>query len=300
MTKEIFLLLLLILIIIRLYILNNKNVLNENFENENEHDKIAFCFLTIGDIHQINLWKKFLKGNEDKYNIYIHPKEIEKVNNEWKKYIIKDRVETKWGDISLVKASLKLFQEAYKNDANKMFILVSDSCIPIYNFNHIYNNLINHQITRYSIRNKDQDNMLKPRYNKILNNTNNEFLEYSKFKKQSQWCIINRNDIQIMIEKNNDYTDLYKNVFAPDEHYFINISEKLNLKYDDTKTVTFDNWNAAELDVNSKYNKLPKTYLTVSMNDIKKAKNEGALFFRKVVPETKIDTNDNILFTESV
>ena len=283
--REICLLLLLTLIIIRLYVLNNKNI-KEHFENET--DKIAFCFLTIGNIHQIDLWKKFLKGNENKYNIYIHPKEPEKVNNEWKKYIIKDRIDTKWGDISLVKATLKLFQEAYMNDNNKMFILVSDSCIPIYNFEYIYDNLINHQITRYSIRNKNQENMLKPRYNEILNNTNNEFLEYNKFKKQSQWCIINRDDIKIMIDKNNDYTDLYKNVFAHDEHYFINISEKFNLKYDDNKSISFDNWNADELDSNSKYNKLPKTYLNVTINDIEKARNEEALFFRKVVPETKI------------
>ncbi len=283
--REICLLLLLTLIIIRLYVLNNKNI-KEHFENET--DKIAFCFLTIGNIHQIDLWKKFLKGNENKYNIYIHPKEPEKVNNEWKKYIIKDRIDTKWGDISLVKATLKLFQEAYMNDNNKMFILVSDSCIPIYNFEYIYDNLINHQITRYSIRNKNQENMLKLRYNEILNNTNNEFLEYNKFKKQSQWCIINRDDIKIMIDKNNDYTDLYKNVSAPDEHYFINISEKFNLKYDDNKSISFDNWNADELDSNSKYNKLPKTYLNVTINDIEKARNEEALFFRKVVPETKI------------
>ena len=174
------------------------------------------------------------------------------------------------------------------NDNNKMFVLISDSCIPIYNFEYIYKNLINHQITRYSIRNKNQEHMLKPRYNQILNNTNNNFLEYNKFKKQSQWCIINRNDIKIMIDKNNDYTDLYNNVFAADEHYFINISEKFNLKYDDNKSISFDNWNADELEPNSKYNKLPKTYLTVTINDIEKARNEEALFFRKVVPETKI------------
>lgn len=131
--------------------------------------------------------------------------------------------------------------------------------------------------------------MLRPRYNQILNNKNNEFLEYSKFKKQSQWCIINRNDMKIMLDKNNDYTNLYKNVFASDEHYFINISEKLNLKYDENKYISFDNWNMNDLDKNSKYNRLPKTYLTVSSKDIQNARDEEALFFRKVAPETKID-----------
>ena len=48
-----------------------------------------------------------------------------------KKYCIKDKVKTKWADISLIKATLKLFNIAFKNENNKYFILLSDKCIPL-------------------------------------------------------------------------------------------------------------------------------------------------------------------------
>ena len=43
------------------------------------------------------------------------------------------------GDISLVKATLNLFKEAFQKEDNKYFILLSDKCIPLYNANDIYN-----------------------------------------------------------------------------------------------------------------------------------------------------------------
>jgi len=36
--------------------------------------KIAFCFLTYGDIHQGAIWRSFFRGHENKYNIYVHNK----------------------------------------------------------------------------------------------------------------------------------------------------------------------------------------------------------------------------------
>ena len=33
--------------------------------------KIAFLFLTIGDLNHEFLWREYFKGNEDKYNIIV-------------------------------------------------------------------------------------------------------------------------------------------------------------------------------------------------------------------------------------
>ena len=73
--------------------------------------KIAFLFLTIGDLNHEFLWKEYFKGNEDKYNIYCHPKDKNNVKSEWlKNYIIDKNVETSWGrTINSILELLRLF-----------------------------------------------------------------------------------------------------------------------------------------------------------------------------------------------
>jgi hypothetical protein len=261
---------------------NNDNYNNQKVNTQNNNNKIAFCFLTMGDINQLNIWKDFLKGHENKYNIYIHPKDSTKVSNSYKKYIIKKNILTKWGDISLVNATLELFREAYKDPKNKFFVLVSDSCIPLYNFDYIYNYLISTNNNICPI-NYFEPPKLKYRYTALKDIS---FIPYKNFKKTSQWCVIKRDSIEFLIDQDNNYTDLYTNMFAPDEHYFINMFDKFHIKYINNK-VTFDNWE--DESESSKHRPLPKTYLTVSKKDINKGRKEGCLFFRKVCPETHVD-----------
>ena len=47
--------------------------------------KIGFCFLCRSDIHQLSLWENFFDNNHDKYNIYIHCYEKEKISQEFVK-----------------------------------------------------------------------------------------------------------------------------------------------------------------------------------------------------------------------
>lgn len=44
--------------------------------------KIAFLFLTIDNPHFPKLWDSYFRGNKEKYTLYIHPKNREKVT--WK------------------------------------------------------------------------------------------------------------------------------------------------------------------------------------------------------------------------
>ena len=75
--------------------------------------KIAFLFLTIGDLNHEYLWREYFKGNENKYNIYCHPKDKNNVKSEWlKNYIIDKNVETSWG--RTINSILELLSEALK------------------------------------------------------------------------------------------------------------------------------------------------------------------------------------------
>ena len=105
--------------------------------------KIALCFLTYGNLSQPKLWSRIINENNDKLNVYIHNKN-NFIDTEYnlERFCIKNKEEkTAWGHISLVRATLRLFEEAYKNEENVAFILLSDKCIPLYDFDFIYNKI---------------------------------------------------------------------------------------------------------------------------------------------------------------
>ena len=59
--------------------------------------KIGFCFLCKNDIHQLDMWLKFLENNYDKSNIYIHSYEKEKITQDFvRKYQIDQNIPTDW------------------------------------------------------------------------------------------------------------------------------------------------------------------------------------------------------------
>ena len=99
--------------------------------------KIAFCFLTYSDIIRNDIWDKFFENADiNKYTVFIHPKKIFK-----SKYnIVKKLIYTQSKNhISIVRATLQLLRETFDYDINiTHFIFITQSCIPLYNFDIIY------------------------------------------------------------------------------------------------------------------------------------------------------------------
>ena len=234
-------------------------------------DKIALCFLTYNNLSQPKLWKNFINS---KYNIYIHNKD--KFTGFFEKYCINNKVKTKWGHISLVKATLKLFEEAFQQEENKYFVLLSDKCIPLYSANKIYNNiknLDNNLILSY--------NLNRERYNSLADKF---FFNENTFMKQNQWMVLKRDTVQHFIE--NDYTHIFGNNFlCPDEHYFINIINKFNISFINKK-ITYVNW--SEKSDSKKYREKPKTYSKLTNDNIVNILKSDVFFMRKVCPECNI------------
>ena len=234
-------------------------------------DKIALCFLTYNNLSQPKLWKKFINS---KYNIYIHNKD--EFTGEFEEYCIKNRVKTKWGHISLVKATLNLFKEAFQTKENKYFVLLSDKCIPLYRADEIYNNI------------KNFDNNLIVTFNhaegRYYSLADKSFFNKNTFVKQCQWMSLKRDTVKFFIE--NDYTHIFgNNSWISDEHYFINIMNKFNISFIN-KMITYANWNeGSDLE---KYRGLPwspKTYSKLTNEMVENILKSGALFMRKVGPE---------------
>ena len=243
-------------------------------------EKIALCFLTYDNLSQPKLWKNFINS---KYNIYIHNKD--KFTGFFEQYCIHNKVKTKWGDISLIKATLNLFEVAFQTTENKYFVLLSDKCIPLYSANDIYNNiknLDNNLILSYNLHRK--------RYNSLADKS---FFNKNTFMKQNQWMILKRDTVKHFIE--NDYTHIFGDNFkVPDEHYFINIINKFNISFINKK-ITYVNW--SEKSDLPKYKAKPKTYSKLTNENIENILKSGALFMRKVGPECKLPSYFDTIFT---
>lgn len=241
-------------------------------------EKIAFCFMSYSDIKHADLWEKFFNElDPDSYSVYIHPKEPKEVKSIFKNYIIEDRLETEWGDISLVRATNRLYEEALKDEANKVVVLLSDSCIPIHNPNIVRNELLSHKENRLcSMENMDEES----RYGLVKDK---ETIKRHHFEKRSQWMSLTRETVEEILKY--DMTDAFEDIFAPDEVYYPTMLNVLNIKWVE-KIVTFVNWN--DISLKGATRVLPKTYEFIGFNELKYMRDLGALFMRKISNEAQI------------
>jgi len=248
--------------------------------------KIALCFLTYGNLSQPKLWSKIIKKNSDKLNVYIHNKNPFMDNTyNLHKYCIKNKIKTEHGTKSLVEATLMLFKTAFlKDKANEYFILLSDKCIPLYDFDYIYK--------RISELNSNIIPCFSGSMERYDNVNDKNFLTKDNFCKQSQWCLLKRETVRFFIE--NNYLHIFNDKFyALDEHYFINICNKFNIKYENFR-ITYVNWHDKNEDPNEIDH--PKTYITLTNEMVDKIKNENQGFFIRKISKKCILPNyfDNI------
>lgn len=171
--------------------------------------RIAFLFLTVGELNHPKIWKKYFEDVDPlSYKIYAHSKHPPKNSSTLLKQISKS-VQTKWGDISLVKATLFLLGEAL-NDDNDMYILLSESTVPFKSFSYL-ESYLSDQKSRMGVfqKVKDKDNLFKT----------------------SQWFIFNKETVKQILSLTSKYINdpqitTSSNLGAPDELYFATLIRK--------------------------------------------------------------------------
>ncbi|XP_015885359.3 glycosyltransferase BC10 isoform X1 [Ziziphus jujuba] len=105
--------------------------------------KIAFMFLTPGSLPFEKLWEKFFHGHEDRFTVYVHASR-ERPGHVSRYFIGRDIHSEKvgWGKFNMVEAEKRLLANALIDPANQHFVLLSDSCVPVHNFEYVYNYLM--------------------------------------------------------------------------------------------------------------------------------------------------------------
>jgi len=225
-------------------------------------NKIAFLFLTLDNPNFPKIWNYYFKGNENKINIYIHPKYPDQVT--WKKNkIIKNLKETEWGFI--VEAYKELFKAAIMNKDNVKFITISESCIPIKPFNKLYDDLMKDLdmslIKLLPIHNYD--------WNARLTSEIKEKLKNNLIKHYARMCLSRHHVKQLL--HNNKYLNLFTKIHVGDEFFLSSIMPIDNFK---DFAITFDDWDYIEKQKKDIKNQIKKLYEKQELSELNKTQNK--------------------------
>ncbi|XP_022753417.1 uncharacterized protein LOC111301753 isoform X2 [Durio zibethinus] len=110
---------------------------------QSKNSKIAFLFLTPSSLPFEKLWDMFFHGHEGKFSVYVHASKEKPVHVS--RYFLNREIhsgEVVWGKISMVDAERRLLAHALKDPDNQHFVLLSESCVPLHNFDYVYNYLM--------------------------------------------------------------------------------------------------------------------------------------------------------------
>ena len=257
--------------------------------------KVAFLFLTRGDVNQPRLWSGFFQAAcPDDYSVYCHPKFPSSVVSPFLcRGIVPNPIATNYGHISLVRATMSMLEQAVRNDSNALFVLVSESCIPLFTLPIVRRSLleINKSMIWYGVP-PDHDEEAGRRYASLKPPS---FVSRDRFYKQSQWMCLDRAAAEFVLKS--DFTSDFEDMFAPDEHYFINVLQREGYPVQErvlSRPMTFVNWRDYEsaqvpediVDGKIVYREeiRPRMYEVVTQEDLAGARRIGDLFFRKVSP----------------
>ncbi|KAG1330652.1 putative glycosyltransferase BC10 [Cocos nucifera] len=182
--------------------------------------KVAFLFLTRKELHFAPLWEKFFQGHEGLYSIYVHADPSFNESAPEGSVFHGRRVPSKpvrWGQFTMMEAERRLLANALLDLSNQRFVLLSESCVPLFNFPAIYSYLINSTKTYVSSYDDPGPNG-RGRYRIRMR----PHVELQQWRKGSQWFEVDRN-LAIEIISDEKYFPVFKRYCKPscyvDEHY---------------------------------------------------------------------------------
>ncbi|XP_061350449.1 glycosyltransferase BC10-like [Gastrolobium bilobum] len=185
--------------------------------------KIAFMFLSPGSLPFEKLWDKFFQGHEGKFSVYVHASKTKPVHVS--RYFVNRDIHSDqvvWGKISMVDAERRLLANALQDPDNQQFVLLSDSCVPLYNFDYIFDYLMYTNISFVDCF-RDPGPHGNGRYSERMLPE----VEMKDFRKGAQWFSMKRQHAVIVMADNLYYSKFRahcqpglegKNCIA-DEHY---------------------------------------------------------------------------------
>ncbi|KAM3405710.1 hypothetical protein ACQJBY_008309 [Aegilops geniculata] len=205
--------------------------------------KVAFLFLTRGPLPFARLWERFFRGHEGLYSVYVHalPEYVLNVSATSPFYgrQIPSR-DVSWGSITLVDAEKRLLANALLDHSNQRFVLVSESCVPVFNFPTVYEYLINSAQSYVESYNIDVP-QCAGRYNPRMAPDVTE----QQWRKGSEWFELSR-ELAVDIVADRRYYHVFRKHCTPscypDEHYIPTYLHLVHGPRNANRTITWVDW----------------------------------------------------------
>ncbi|KAJ0971537.1 hypothetical protein J5N97_019496 [Dioscorea zingiberensis] len=145
-----------------------------------------------------------------------------------------------WGRASMVEAERRLLANALLDSSNQHFILLSESCIPLFNFSTAYNYITRSNLSFLSSFD-DPRKAGRGRYNKLMMPA----VRLQQWRKGSQWFHLRRK-LAIEVVSDNKYFMIFKqHCRAPcymDEHYIPTLVTMFFPEFNSNRSITFVDW----------------------------------------------------------
>ncbi|MCO5600503.1 hypothetical protein L7F22_054616 [Adiantum nelumboides] len=252
-------------------------------------NKIAFLFLTRKRMPLDIVWDPFFQeADKDLFSIYIHSRPGFIYNKRttacqfFNDRQLPNSIQVHWGEASMVKAERLLLGEALKDIRNNRFLLLSDSCVPLYNFSFVYSYLMTTPKSFVDSFSDAKERRYNPRMAPLIQRV--------EWRKGSQWFALRR-DHAAIFASDTDVFPLFqklclrhlspevwrqKNLSGdpskqhnciPDEHYVQTLLAMKGLESEiERRTLTYTLWNQTGKDQGKK-GWHPVTFTSADMND---------------------------------
>lgn len=264
--------------------------------------KIAFLFLARRDLPLDFLWESFFENaGALNFSIYIHSAPgflFDKSTTRSHFFYgrqLPNSIQVGWGESSMIEAERLLFATALEDPANQRFVLLSDSCVPLYNFSYIYNYLM---ASPRSIVDSFLD-MKEGRYNpKML-----PIIPKDKWRKGSQWIALTRRHAEVLVDdevilpvfkkfcRRRPPVDIRKGKLnlklqkqhncIPDEHYVQTLLAMSELDVElERRTLTYTLWNNSPNKTESKgWHPMTFNHANAAPQKIREIKNINHVYY---------------------
>ncbi|XP_047333229.1 glycosyltransferase BC10-like [Impatiens glandulifera] len=206
--------------------------------------KLAFLFLTRGPVWLSPLWEKFFKGYDGLYSIYVHSHPGYNQTDHQESGLFHGRripsKEVGWGKVNMIEAERRLLANALLDFSNKRFILLSETCIPLFNFSTIYSYFMN--TTQNFVESYDLPGPVgRGRYSPNMGPT----ITIEQWRKGSQWFQMDR-DLALEIISDEKFFPIFQNYCKgscyADEHYMPTFVSSMFWVPNSNRTLTWVDW----------------------------------------------------------
>ncbi|KAL5982847.1 hypothetical protein ACLOJK_016924 [Asimina triloba] len=205
--------------------------------------KVAFMFLTRGPLPLVPLWDRFFRGHEEFYNIYVHALPGYKLDVPQDSAFFGRQIpsqDVKWGSIELADAERRLLANALLDFSNERFVLLSESCIPVYDFTTVYK-YITGSVHSFVDTYDDPGRYGRGRYSRQMLPD----IKLMHWRKGSQWFELNR-ALAVNIVADTKYYTLFRKYCKPscypDEHYFPTLINMFFGAMNANRSLTWVDW----------------------------------------------------------